>query len=113
MKRGMWIAKFMVLGIVMLVVIGLVTQLLWNWLVPVLFRGPEITYWQALGLLVLSKILFGGFGRGGGRWQRWGGRHNQQWAERWHAMSSEDKERFKQKMKDKWCYRVPEETVEG
>lgn len=32
-------------------------QLLWNWLVPTLFSGPEITLWQALGLEVLSGLL--------------------------------------------------------
>lgn len=67
MKKGKWVVKFIVLGIVALTVIGLVTQLLWNWLVPALFSGPVITYWQALGLLVLSRILFWGFGRGGSR----------------------------------------------
>ena len=110
MKKGKWVVKFIVLGIVALTVIGLVTQLLWNWLVPALFSGPVITYWQALGLLVLSKILFWGFGRGG---SRWGGRHNQHWAARWNAMSPEDRERFKQKMKDKWCYKAPAESSEG
>jgi hypothetical protein len=41
-----------------------VTMLLWNWLVPAIFSGPAVTFWQALGLLVLAKILFGsGHGR--------------------------------------------------
>jgi hypothetical protein len=43
---------------------GAVTMLLWNWLVPALFSGPAVTFWQALGLLILAKILFGsGHGR--------------------------------------------------
>ena len=42
---------------------GFGTMYLWNWLVPLLFHGPVVTFLQALGLLVLSKILFGGFGR--------------------------------------------------
>ena len=45
---------------------GYITMLLWNWLVPTLFAGPVITYWQTLGLLVLSKILFSGGGHGSG-----------------------------------------------
>jgi hypothetical protein len=43
---------------------GAVTMLLWNWLVPTIFSGPVVTFWQALGLLLLGKILFGsGHGR--------------------------------------------------
>ncbi len=49
---------------------GLVTMLLWNWLVPALFSGPEISILQALGILVLSKILLSS-GRGH-HWGRWG-----------------------------------------
>ncbi|MBN2000226.1 hypothetical protein JW935_21935 [candidate division KSB1 bacterium] len=48
-----------------LVLVTIVTMLLWNWLVPVIFNGPAITFWQALGLLMLSKILFTGIGRCG------------------------------------------------
>ncbi len=102
MRRGMWIVKFMVFGLLALILIGLVTQTLWNWLVPALFAGPVITFWQALGLLLLSKILFWSFGKGGGHWRHkgWG----YYWSEKWKNMSPEDRERFKQKMKDKWCY---------
>jgi hypothetical protein len=104
MRRGLWVVKFMVFGLVALVVIGLVTQTLWNWLMPVLFAGPIITFWQALGLLLLSKILFWSFGKGGmhnrGRRGHWG----YYWSEKWKNMSPEDREKFKQKMKDKWCY---------
>ena len=37
-----------------------VVMYLWNWLIPDLFNGPVITFWQAFGLILLSKILFGG-----------------------------------------------------
>ena len=43
-----------------IIAIGFITMQLWNWLIPTLFSGPVITYWQAIGLLVLSKILFSG-----------------------------------------------------
>lgn len=49
---------------------------LWNWLIPTLFSGPVISYWQAIGLLVLSKILFSG-GHGGRRHHR--SSHNHPW----------------------------------
>lgn len=45
-----------------------ITMSLWNWLIPVLFKGPIVTFWQTAGLIVLSKIFFSGFGQGhGGR----------------------------------------------
>ncbi len=105
MKRGWWILKFLVFGIVMLVLIGLVTQMLWNWLVPELFAGPILTFWQALGLLALSKILFWSFGKSGGHWRsHQSGPWAPYWAQKWKGMSPEDRERLKEKMKEKWCY---------
>jgi len=55
-----------VLGVAAVFGFTLVVMLLWNALVPELFRGPELGYWQTLGLLVLSKILFSGIGGGHG-----------------------------------------------
>lgn len=97
MKRG-WIGKLIVIGIFAITAFTFITMLLWNWLVPALFNGPLISFWQALGLLVLSKILFSGFGRRG-HCQHRGGR----WREKWHRLTPEDRERFREKMKDKWC----------
>lgn len=108
MKRGKWIFKiigFVLLGLVALAAFGFVTMYLWNWLVPALFNGPVITFWQTIGLLILSKILFSGFGKGG---HHHGGSWKPYWKDRLNKMSPEDRERFKQKMKDKWCYRAPE-----
>ena len=42
---------------------GTLVRLLWNWLLPPLFGFPELTFWQALGMLALCRILFGGLGR--------------------------------------------------
>ncbi|NQV30182.1 MAG: hypothetical protein HQ508_04775 [Candidatus Marinimicrobia bacterium] len=56
-------AKYIGMGFLIIFAIfvfGSITMLLWNWLVPTLFSGPMITYWQAMGLLVLSKLLFSG-----------------------------------------------------
>ena len=44
---------------------GFVVQWLWNWLMPGIFGLRSITWLEAFGLLALSRILFGGFGRGG------------------------------------------------
>jgi len=64
---------------------------LWNALIPAIFAAKAITFWQALGLLVLSKILFGGFRgfpAGGPRWRR-------RMTERWEHMTPEEREKFK------------------
>lgn len=93
-KRKFW--KIAVVVIAGLAALGFITMSLWNWLMPSLFSGVhQIDYLQALGLLVLSRILFGGFrgGRGGG----WHGRHERH--ERWEAMSEEERQKFKEGMR--------------
>ncbi len=56
-----------------LALFGAVTMWLWNWLMPVIFKLPRIGFWQAIGILILSHILFRG-GRvghaGRSRWRR-------------------------------------------
>jgi hypothetical protein len=69
-------------------VLGLAVMVLWNWVTPALWVGSRpIDYPHALGLLVLARILFGGFrGRG-----NWGGRRR--W-DKWAAMTAEEREQF-------------------
>jgi MFS family permease len=57
---------------------GVIVQWLWNWLLPDIFGLRQITFWQALGLLALCRILFGSFGRGGGH-HRDDGKHRREW----------------------------------
>jgi hypothetical protein len=85
---------------------GLITMSLWNWLVPSLFNGPIITFWQTVGLLILSKILFGGFGRGGWKRDRFRDRYKEKcysWKEKMkekmEGMTEEEKENFKKKFR--------------
>ena len=94
MKRRFRLRK--VIGIILLAIIGVfafgsIVMLLWNALMPVIFHLPVITFWQALGLLVLTKILFSGF-RGGGPKGRWKEKLN----ERWTNMTPEEREKIKQ-----------------
>ena len=56
--------KFIVMGLAAMILFTYVVMLLWNWLVPELFNGPLLTYWQTLGILVLAKILLSGMGSG-------------------------------------------------
>jgi hypothetical protein len=103
MNKGWKILKWVVLGFLFVVVFGGITMLLWNWLVPALFNGPVITFWQALGLLLLSKILFGF----GGKHHHSNGKNHwkYRYAQKLSGMSVEDRERFKARMREKWCHR--------
>ena len=49
------------LAVLFLVVIGFVVMSLWNGLAPALFGWKAIGYWQAVGLIILIRLLFGGF----------------------------------------------------
>jgi uncharacterized membrane protein len=44
---------------------GTIVRQLWNWLLPSFFGWPQVTFWQALGMLALCRILFGGLGHRG------------------------------------------------
>jgi len=68
---------------------------LWNWLLPGLFGWHTISFWQALGLLLLSRILFGGFGGHG----HGPGRRRREMKERWEKMTPEEREKFRQGMR--------------
>jgi len=54
------------IGMLAVTLFTFVVMNLWNWLVPAIFGWQSVNFWQALGLLLLSRILFGGF-RGGPR----------------------------------------------
>lgn len=76
-----------------LAALGWVVMSLWNWLIPALFAGAHgINYLQALGLLILSKILFGGL-RGHGCHGRW---HRNRQLEQ---MTPEEREKFQAGMR--------------
>jgi hypothetical protein len=87
--------KIVVFVTLALLVFGYVTMHLWNWLMPVIFGLKTITFLQALGLVVLSKILLGGFHKHGGGARGWK-RHME---ERWGRMTPEERERFRAGMK--------------
>lgn len=77
---------------------GFVLMGLWNWLMPMLFGLKTIGYWQAVGLFILSKILFGGFRGGGGR-RGWRSRME----ERWEHMTPEEREKAREGLRGRWC----------
>ena len=55
-------AKPLLIGAALIIVLGLLVMSLWNALLPAILGVKSIGFWQALGLLALSRILFGGLG---------------------------------------------------
>ena len=64
-KKGFKILFMTLLGIAVAFLFGYIVMHLWNWLMPELFGLPTVSYWQAVGVLILAKIFFG-FGGGNG-----------------------------------------------
>ena len=87
-SRKLWaIVPLVLLGVA---VLAFIVMNLWNWLVPVVFGGRIVTFWQALGLLVLSRILLGGFFRRGG----FGDRRRARQA-MWERLTPEEREKLR------------------
>lgn len=106
-QRLMVIAPLAILGMVAFVAIGgEVVMQLWNWLLPPLFGFRQVTFWQALGMLALCRILFGGFSGGGSHRsnlrQRMAERVHQRMAERWEKMTPEEREKYRQSFRGRW-----------
>src|SRR6202140_5635621 len=107
-KKWFFIAPLAIVAMVLFAFIGGEIVLhLWNWLLPPLFGWRQITFWQALGLLVLCRILFGGLGshhsgRPGFR------RHMKEGCDH---MTPEERERFRQRMRERLGFsHSPRET---
>ena len=106
LTRLIIIAPLAIVGMAVFVFFGGETvMLLWNWLAPALFGLREVTFWQALGLLALCRILFGGFGLSGGGSRNsrrgMGRRMRERMDERFERMTPEERERFRQGFRDR------------
>ncbi len=90
-KRIFRVLKVVAIVIVAFTAFGFVVAHLWNYLMPELFGLRTITFWQAVGLMALGRLLFGGFrpGRGGFGW-----RGEMRW--RWERMTPEEREKFRE-----------------
>lgn len=64
LQRIGWIFGGIVLAVFLAFIFGYFVMLLWNWIMPQLFGLPEIDYWLAFGIIILSRLIFGGFGHG-------------------------------------------------
>ena len=91
-RKWIFLAPAAIVGILLFTFLGgEVVRLLWNWLLPAIFGWREISFWQAVGLLALCRILFGGFGRHG--------------VYRSKRMNPEERERFRQRMRERFGFR--------
>lgn len=90
-KRVVRVLKVAAIVILAFAVFGWAVTHLWNHLIPGLFGFRTITFWQAVELMLLARLLLGGFGpgRGGFRWRG-------EMRRRWEQMTPEERERFRE-----------------
>jgi hypothetical protein len=108
------VARFVAIVVaasVAITVLSWAVMMLWNWLMPTLFGLGRITLWQAFGLFVLGRLLFGGFRgfRGGHR----GHRHRRHMHERWQQMTPEQRESFSRGLRHGCSWRHHERDDRG
>lgn len=119
LTKLMLIAPLAIIGMAIFVWIGgEIVMLLWNWLAPELFGLRTINFWQALGLLALCRILFGGFALSGGGHRsgsrsRMGERIRERMDERCEQMTPEERERFRQGFHDRSGRTTPLDSNES
>jgi hypothetical protein len=77
---------------VVVVLFGFVAMALWNKLLPDIFGLPKISYWQAVGLLILARLFFTGIKPGGNKKRKKDKKHLFQ--DKWENMSEEEQKAF-------------------
>ena len=90
---------FFVIPIAIVFAISAIVMWLWNWLLPEILGIRAINYWQAMGILILSKILFGGFS---GCKNRGRGMRHRNFASKIQNMTPEEREVFRAKWKQRF-----------
>jgi len=101
-RKLLWIAPLALLGIAIFITLGgEIVKVLWNWLLPSLFEVRTITFWQALGILVLCRILFGG---GGWRGRGWRSNMRRHMEARCANMTPEEREQFRRRVRERWGF---------
>ncbi len=102
MRKMLFFGPLALVGFALFIALGgWAVMSLWNWLTPALFGWHTVTFWQALGLLALCRILFGGFRLGGGH-RHMGGPWRFRMQGRWNRMSDEEKAAFRRRMRERF-----------
>jgi hypothetical protein len=89
-RRARKLAVLFPIGILAIAIFGFGVMSLWNWLVPAVFGGKLITFWQAIGMLALTRILVGGFSR-------------PRVIHKWEQLTPEEREKFRAAMQKRHC----------
>lgn len=97
---------FVALFVLAVLLAGGAVRLLWNGVVVPSLQAQPLSYWQALGLLLLCRILFGGWSRPQ-RWQPRGPGHRMQ--NKWASMSPEHRAQFRSHWKARCEQQSPED----
>lgn len=99
-----WVKKIIGFVICFAAIAALLTYIvmtLWNQVLVVVLHVSAISFWQAAGILLLSKILFGGFHKSGG----WKNKHRAEWRRQWQdkmrEMTPEEREKIKQEWRNR------------
>src|SRR3984893_19477867 len=96
-KKWIFLAPLALLAIALFIWLGgQLVMHLWNWLLPTLFGWRQVTFWQAVGLLALCRILFGGLGSHGNHRSSMRRRIHQRIDQRWERMRTEESEKARQ-----------------
>jgi len=78
-------------------------MLLWNWILPSISSLQPLTYWQSMGLLALSRILFGGFHFGNHHSMHRQRFNHPELKDKFMEMDAEEKQQFKEHWKNRFC----------
>lgn len=89
---------FLIAAMAFLSVAGWIVMTLWNLILPDVLGVQVVTFWQALGLLILSRLLFGGLGRFG---RRHFANKRATWRNKWREMDDEERAAFKARWREK------------
>ena len=113
-RKLFWIVPAAIVGLALFIFIGgEIVMRLWNWLLPSLFGWRQITFWQALGIMVLCRILFGGFGGHRSGRHHFRRRIQERMEERYASMTPEERERARQNWRGHCGFHPPAGESQG
>ncbi|WP_205508527.1 hypothetical protein [Longitalea arenae] len=104
MKRRFWFGKAVMIVVfctAFVMLFSFIVMSLWNAILPNVLGVKTISFWQALGILVLSKILFSGFGGFHHKKEQFKNRFRQNMMAKWEHMTPEEKQKFKEEWKNR------------
>ena len=107
-KKWIWMVPAAIAGLALFIFLGgVIVEKLWNWLLPPLLGWHQITFWQGLGLLVLCRILFGGWSSHGGTGPGWRRRRGER------HMTPEEREHLRRRLRERCGFESPAAENQG